>query len=206
MIRINLLGGKATHSTEVSSETMAGAGFSDTVVASDVSSPGTLDVVIKLIIALGPLVAIYGFQEFNLSTIRSDISVRQAELTRLKAEVESKKENVKLVEKFKADKIQLQKRIETIKLLSSARLRNVKALDAIQSVIPTKVWLTKLAIKDKEISMSGAAIEDNEISAFMQNLEDNIYFQQVELVSSQQKKNKEGTIKEFSLNTQLENL
>ena len=90
--------------------------------------------------------------------------------------------------------------------MSKERLKNVKSLDALQGIIPSKAWLTEAKILENKIEISGMATDDLVISDFMQDLTKSIYFTHVVLESSEEVKRDEGVVKQFKIKCNLENL
>ncbi len=203
MIKINLLGkGMSTPTTGRSAIT----NFTQSLMSPREASKGHLDVAMKLIVALGPLIACVGTEQWMVGNKQQDLDRVRGELTAKQAEIEAKKKDVEQVQRFKADKAQLDIRMNTIRNLSKARLKNVKALDAIQNIIPTKAWLMGLKLDESKVDLRGRAMEDNDISSFMKGLEENIFFSQVLLISSSSAKTEDGVVKEFNIAASVENL
>ncbi|MGE3974269.1 MAG: PilN domain-containing protein [Bdellovibrionales bacterium] len=206
MIRINLLGGGGTSVGAAESAKSAISNLGTTLISPTDTEGGMGDVLLKFMFLFLPVMFLYGYQETEVGKKQNQVEDVRRNLERVSAELKSKKVEVDKVERFKADKTQLEQRVSTIKELSKARLRNVKALDAIQNIMPTKAWLTRLVLNDKKIDLQGKAIEDTDISALMQGLEENIYFMQVVLISSEQSRSADGVVKSFNVSASMENL
>jgi len=210
MIKINLLGsgggsGGGGGATTYQTRSSVFSNMTQTLM-SPAQGTGTGDVILKLIVAIGPLIACIGAEQWMVGNKQQELTRIQNELASKQAEIEAKKKDVEQVKRFKADKAQLELRMNTIRDLSKARLKNVKALDAIQNVIPTRAWMTSLKVQDNKVDIKGRAMEDSDVSAFMKGLEENIYFSQVQLINSQSVTTENGVLKEFSIATSLENL
>lgn len=202
MIKINLLGAQ---SATVAARSSVFTNITQTLM-SPTESSGVGDVVMKLIVALGPVLLCVGSEQWIVGNKQQELSRVQNELSSKQAEIEAKKKDVEQVQRFKADRAQLDLRMNTIRNLSKARLKNVKALDAIQNVIPTRVWLTYLKLEENKVDLKGKAMEDADISTFMKGLDENIYFSQIQLINSESRTSSDGTLKEFTIAASLENL
>ncbi len=107
---------------------------------------------------------------------------------------------------FKKEKERVQVQIDTIKSLSKERLKNVKALETIQNLIPEKAWLTLLKIDENRAVFEGNAVDDKIVADFMAALEDNIYFANVRLIKSADQQSKDGTVKGFVIECGMEGI
>jgi type IV pilus assembly protein PilN len=206
MIRINLLGNNKSSAPKGDSARSMLTNFGTSIMSQPDSSGGSLDILFKIGLLITPVLLLYGYQEVEVGNKQNLLNDTKRKLEKVTAELATKKTEVDKVERFKADKKQLEERVATIKSLSRARLKNVKALDAIQNILPTKAWLTKLVLNDKKVELFGKAIEDNDISSLMQGLEENIYFMQVVLISSEQSRGQDGVVKSFNVSASMENL
>ena len=91
------------------------------------------------------------------------------------------------LEKFKADKELLEKKIGVIKDLEKNRAYPVHIMDELASRIsPQREWLTSVAKKDDNLRVEGVAVNNPAIAQFMKRLESSPYIQTVDLISSKQ--------------------
>ncbi len=202
MIRINLLGtapGPADTPIE-------GGGMIPAVFPSQAKAIMTPDILLKLAVTILPLLGIIGYDYYADGQRQRALAVASAELQEAKVKLASLKPQVDAVMKFQENKKQLQAKIDIIRALSKERVKNVKALDALQNIIPVKTWLTRIEIKESRVVMEGLATEDVEISNFMQGLEESVFFAKVILKGVTSDRSKEGVNKKFSIETSLENM
>lgn len=213
MIRINLLKDRTAPSTVASQTTTFGQTKSGTLneisvlkqrtmkkAAEGISSVGSAAMtVVKVMFLIVPTGALWGWswtvvhkKELQLKKIEREIDVLLAEKQKLQPEV-------KAAEAFKEQKRTLGVKIEAIKQLSRERLRNVRALEKVQKIIPDKAWLDSLSIRGDNMEVQGMARDHNVISAFMDALKDDIDFKNPKLVSSQSQRDMRGTIQVFKI-------
>jgi Tfp pilus assembly protein PilN len=204
MIRVNLLRnfGKAA---APSANTSVGEGFGATIVGSAPASSQN-EMVLKVVFLILPLLGVWGYGMYidsekanELKKVQGQMQAMQAEVTRLQPEIEA-------VDRFKKEKAQLQRQINTIKDLSKSRLQNVKALDAFHDIVPPKAWLTKLKFEGSAVTIEGYAKEDSVVVGFMKGLKTSIFFTNVRLIKTVESKSKDGVVKAFTVNCNLENL
>lgn len=197
MIRINL----------ASSRTMspAAGGFSggeggDGTLSEQTRREGVIRL---LVILLGPA-ALFFYEQQNIPTIRGELNRKQAALTELQSFNARAENAVQEIKKFKEDEKKIQARIAVLERLAKDRFREVKVLDLFQQVIPEKVWLTRVDIKDGKILLAGFSVSDVDISTFMDSLSKSVFLQEVVLVSSSEHIQDHTTLKKFEVSCILE--
>ena len=91
------------------------------------------------------------------------------------------------LEKFKADKALLEKKIGVIKNLEKNRAYPVHIMDELASRISSQSeWLTSVVKKDNNLQVKGVAVNNPAIAQFMKRLEGSPYIKTVDLISSKQ--------------------
>lgn len=212
MIKVNLLnsytGGTAIVSpsgTVVPSRTEDMSGGS-VYKAPRAAASTQVEAVMKIIGVFIPLVLLIGYETYNTDQLKADEAKVAAELAAAQARVETLKPQVEAVKQFQENKAQLESKINVIRTISRERLKNVKALDALQNIMPAKCWLTELKVRGSMVSMKGLAIEDVDVSQLMAGLEESVYFANVSLKGVESSRDKDGVLKKFEIDVFLENL
>jgi type IV pilus assembly protein PilN len=139
---------------------------------------------------------------FHIS-LSSQINQVQAQIQAYNQEIQRLKIDTKDVEKFKAEKDDLQRRLNIIYTLQRAKTGPVQVLDDLVTALPGKLWLTALRERGGKMEIKGVAFENQEVAKFMTNLEKSGVIRNVELVVSQQIEKKEIKLKEFTLTCQV---
>ncbi len=188
MIRINLLG-----------QNVAAAKFS-APSASEEEKEAAKKIGILFVFPL----LLYFFEIYNLGELKSqlnketnDAAVVQSALTQKK---EVSKEAVRLQEELKV----VQSKIDAIRTLSKSRLRELRAFDTLQTIIPEKVWFSDLNYRDEKMEITGLAIDDEDLTLFLKAMQERPYFSRVILKKAQDKKVDSGVLKEFFIECNLE--
>jgi type IV pilus assembly protein PilN len=197
MIRINLA------STKTLSAAMGGATFAETaaVVSNDKSRRDGLTRL--LVIMLFPT-ALFLYQQQNVPALVGELSRKQAALNELNAFNGKAENSVKEIKKFKEDELKIQARIAVLEKISKDRFREVKVLDLFQQIIPEKLWLTALEVKDGRVLLTGLSISDIDISTFMDSLSKSVFLQDVVLISSSEQLQDDMTLKKFEISCFLD--
>ncbi|PKN35437.1 MAG: hypothetical protein CVU61_03990 [Deltaproteobacteria bacterium HGW-Deltaproteobacteria-19] len=104
------------------------------------------------------------------------------------------------VETFKADKMQMEKKLSIIQRLEENRLYPVRMLDQFTSLVPVKdIWLEKIAEAGTELTVEGMARDSIAVARFMKSLETASFIKSVDLVSSKQKDLSGHKLQQFTL-------
>lgn len=158
MIRINLIRGKRKKRKEINLE--------------------FLFILIPIAVVLG-LFFFHRTLTGRIEKLKADIQKANTEIARLKNEIGE-------VEKFKARKAELQKKVDIIANLQTGRKAPVKVFEAIAAAVPEKCWLDSMTLKDDKIELRGIAQNNNTIAGFMTSLGQTGRFKDVVLGSAEQ--------------------
>jgi type IV pilus assembly protein PilN len=153
-----------------------------------------------LVLSLGLVALVLIFFHLSLS---SQINQVQAQITAYNEEIKRLKIDTKDVDKFKAEKEDLQRRLNIIYTLQGAKTGPVRVLDDLVTAIPGRLWLTAIKEKSGKMEIKGIAMDNQDIAKFMTNLEKSGVIKNVELVISQQLEKREWKLKEFILTCQV---
>ena len=156
-----------------------------------------------LVVAAFSLGAVAAVIVFVHLTIASRISQLERQMAAYNEEIKKLRIDTKDVNKFKAEKEDLQRRLNIIFTLQRAKTGPVRVLDDLANALPGKLWLTSLKEKDGRTEIKGVAMDNPTVAQFMTHLEKTSVFSNVELIVSQQLEKKDIKLKEFSLACQV---
>ncbi|HSR12265.1 MAG TPA: PilN domain-containing protein [Thermodesulfobacteriota bacterium] len=151
------------------------------------------------LILLASAVAV-GIFHWNLAV---EIGEVDRQIVTYGAEIKQLQIDTKDVEKFKAEKEDLQRRLNIIYALQQAKTGPVRVLDELVIANPGKVWLTSLKEKNGKMEVKGVAFDNQDIARFMTHLERSGAIRNVELVVAQQIERKDLKLKEFTVTCQV---
>jgi type IV pilus assembly protein PilN len=134
---------------------------------------------------LVPLIVLAGTLYFH-STVTGKIRTLQQNIQKANADIERLRKEIGEVEKFKARKAELQKKVDIISQLQTDRTGPVKLFEALSAAIPEKCWIDKLDVQGDRISLSGVALNNNTVANFMTALGQTGRFRDVALGSADQ--------------------
>ncbi len=97
----------------------------------------------------------------------------------------------------------IQDRIGAVEKISQERMTEIKILDLFQQIVPERLWFTRLESTGDRVRVQGFAVNDFEVSSFMEKLQQSIYIDKVDLVSSVDEKKDDFNLKHFELSLDL---
>ena len=189
MIEVNLLKGNAVTS-----------GF-DVKALADEGDQKTA--ALKILVALLPVVGLYVYEGQVKEGKQNEFSRLQQQTTDVRARMEGLGNALELVERYKLEKKKLKDQIAVIRRLSRERLREVRALDALQSLVPQKAWLTNFEIDGTKVKIEGLALSDAAVTDFVEGLEESLFFDEVILGSTVEEKTSAGPLRKYELSCSL---
>ena len=132
-----------------------------------------------------PLVVLAGTIYFH-ATVSGKISKLDADIGKANAEIARLKNEIGEVEKFKARKAELQKKVDIISNLQKGRTGPVRHFEALSAAIPEKCWIDTLGMKDERVALTGVALNNYTIANFMTALGQTGRFRDVVLGAAEQ--------------------
>lgn len=142
--------------------------------------------------AVGSLVLAAGVHQF----VRSSVSNANKRVEVLKTQLAQFKPQQEKVDAFKAQKSEIEQKLEVIDRLEKSRSGPVHILDELASRTPERVWLTNLSAVGGKIELEGMSLDNELVALFLTALNDSAYFANVELKETELK-----TVDELKLNT-----
>ena len=132
-----------------------------------------------------PLVVLAGTVYFH-TTVSGKISRLDADIGKANADIARLQKEIGEVEKFKARKAELQKKVDIISNLQKGRTGPVRHFEALSAAIPEKCWIDTLGMKDERVTLSGIALNNHTIANFMTALGQTGRFRDVVLGAAEQ--------------------
>jgi type IV pilus assembly protein PilN len=104
------------------------------------------------------------------------------------------------VKSIRTEQQQLQDKLDILDKLKQGRTGPVRMLDELTSIIPKRLWLTKMEEKDGKVAFLGGATSVEDVSQFMAALKTSKYFANVELKRTEGKADKGLKTVNFTIN------
>lgn len=121
------------------------------------------------------------------------------------AEEEKKKlQNVLiLLDQLEKQKSLFERKIQLINQLKSRQRVAVIIMEELSDTLPDWLWLTEANYKEGGIYLKGRALSNSSLAEYILNLEESPYFDNVDLISSTQRRQGNTQYFEFSLTTKF---
>jgi Tfp pilus assembly protein PilN len=177
----------------------AGAADSGGAGASAVSVDARQDAIKKLLAIFIIPVALIAYEKTSVSDLETEMANLQNRLVEVQTERERFGDQGPRVEKHSKEKKKIEEETEIVKDIARVRLREVKSFDALQSLIPQRTWIKKVAISGNTVSLEGYSATDSGVSDFIRALENSVFFSRVEPKSTSQEMLRTGPVKRFEL-------
>lgn len=139
----------------------------------------------KLILLVLPVAGLYLYSsQVVIPELEQKVRQEEQKLSEVKQKNEENRKKIETVDSLKKQKAQFEIKNTSLEKFKLNRLKPVKIFDAIQKSIPEKVWLSRLDIKEENLSISGTAITDADLTVFMDALAKTHFMKEVNLVRS----------------------
>lgn len=152
---------------------------------------------IAVIIAAAAVLYIYNM--FVIQAQHERLNAINAETAAIEAKKTALGPTTPLVEKYNAEKKTLEGQLDVLRVLARNRLREVKALDSIQSLISEKTWLKELKTQNGILSMNGYSLTDDGITELIRALDSSAFFSDLIVKSTGEEKLENTVVKRFDV-------
>lgn len=158
MIKVNLIGeAKREKAARRPLLTLAGANVNNYIVVG------------LIVVALVWVGMRYWRLSAQLASVNEEIAQNQKEYDRLKPIIEE-------VENFKKKNAELKHKIEVIEQLKANQFGPVRIMDEVSKALPDLVWLTRMELAGRTVSLTGQALNENAVANFIANLAASPFF------------------------------
>lgn len=156
-------------------------------------------IVVKLVLLFGGAGGFYYHEGQHISELNQESMAANAQLQQLQTSLDQKNTELAAMGSAQGDSKVLEDKMKLLKKLSHLRLREVKSLDYIQTVIPVRAWITHLTVDKEEYNIKGRSKDATAVSGFMKKLDEGGFFSDVVLVKDSPVQNEGGGVREFEI-------
>lgn len=192
MIRVNLL--KSAGATSSVSSSGSSSSSSEAPSAQTQKEAG-----LRLAVILGAVALLYLYNMFIVGAQKERLDAINQEVAGIEAQKTALGPTTPLVEKYNAEKKTIESQLEVLRALARNRLREVKALDAIQSLMSEKTWLRELKTESGNLTMSGYSLTDDGITDLIRSLDTSVFFSDLIVKSTSEERLDQTTVKRFDV-------
>ena len=129
---------------------------------------------------------VWVYESINISSLSQSLAAIQKQVTELDAEKQKYGDAAPKVEKFTKEKKRIDQHLDGIRELAKNRLREVKALDMLQTITPNQVWFDKILIDGSHVKATGYSNTDEGIETLYAQLSHSAMFSSFEPKSQSQ--------------------
>ena len=202
MIKINLISKSSTlPSSSPFGSALGGSSSADGFVSDDQTRKEALKRLVLLLV--GPAL-LYIYEMQNLPTKQAQLASKNQALMELQEYNAKAANSVAEIKKFKEDEAVIESRIAALEKISKDRLKEIRIMELLQTVIPEKAWLTKVEINPSRMTIEGMALSDFEVSTFLESLTRSVFLVDVNLLNSVEVNQEGNVLKQFQISCSLE--
>ncbi len=132
-----------------------------------------------------------------------ELQTREAKVKSLRDEISQLDRIIGEVKNIKDQQAALREKLDILAQLKANRSGPVRVLDALATLVPKRLWITKMDEKAGAVAYSGAASTIDDVSEFMSALKQNPYFGAVELQKTSAKTDRGMDYVEFTMTASL---
>lgn len=147
-----------------------------------------------LLVALAAIVVLFFY-------LRSEMTKEQDLLAQAQEEKRSLQYVVAKLDELEKQRDLLQRKIRLIQDLKAIQPSAVIIMDELSKHLPEWVWLTETTFNNMNVRLKGRSVSNNLLADYIRNLEESPFFQDVNLISSIQRRTRNDSFYEFSLST-----
>lgn len=174
MIKINLLKNVGTANSAGGADKPRAAELSPTSAAMNQQA------ILKLIVLLLPCLALFLIEKYNISILTAKLAAIATQVAKVEADIRSYGNTGADIEKYGAIKAKLEKQFDALQAIGLNRLREVKTLDSLQTIIPGRNWISELNIDEGgRVQLQGFSETPDEAFKFVRSIEESPNFSDV---------------------------
>lgn len=118
---------------------------------------------------------------------RSEVAVAKTAAARIQKDIDGYAPQLAQVEKFRAAKADIEKKLKVIDELSLARSGPVHLFDEVATHLPDRMWLTQMEVKGQKLTVQGVSLDNELVALFLTAMNASPYFEDVELLQTEAK-------------------
>ena len=177
MIKVNLLRNIGATQSGTSDSPSASSSIQSDAVVKQLA-------MVKGFLLLVPTIVLIGIERYNISILNQRLEHATEQVAKVEQEIRSFGDTGPLLEKYGAIKAKLEKQFEALQVIGSNRLREVKTLDSLQTIIPARNWINELSIDENgKVSLNGYSETPDGAFSFVKAIEENPNFSDVSRVN-----------------------
>jgi type IV pilus assembly protein PilN len=135
--------------------------------------------------------------------LANDVARTKGALVQLQRQIDTFKPQLEQVERYRATKQAIEAKLAVIDRLERSRSGPLHILTELSAHSPERLWLTGLTAENEQITVRGMSLDNELVALFMTALGDSLYFENVELQSTEAKEVDGLRLNEFELSAMI---
>jgi len=135
--------------------------------------------------------------------LANDVARTRGSLVQLQRQIDTFKPQLEQVERYRATKQAIEAKLAVIDRLERSRSGPLHILSELSVHSPERLWLTGLSAENEQITVRGMSLDNELVALFMTALGDSLYFENVELQSTEAKEVDGLRLNEFELSAMI---
>jgi len=136
-------------------------------------------------------------------TRAADLKVRVAKIAKTRDEIAQLDRIIGEVKDIKDQQAALREKLDILAQLKAGRTGPVRVMDALATLTPKRLWITKVEEKGGAATITGQAVTIDDVSTFMSALKGNPHFGTVELAKTAANMGGKVEIVDFTLSAAI---
>ena len=158
-----------------------------------------------LLIVVAAVGASVGLSAAHYWWYGGEVEAAKQAAARIQKDIDGYAPQLAQVEKFRAAKADIEKKLKVIDELSLARSGPVHLFDEIATHLPDRMWLTELEVKGQQLTVQGVSLDNELVALFLTALNASPYFENVELLQTEAKEVDGYKLNAFEMSATLGN-
>lgn len=142
----------------------------------------------QFLLAMGAAVAAsVAVSALHYGWYRAEVATAKAAAARIQKDIDGYAPQLAQVEKFRAAKADIEKKLSVIDELSVARSGPVHLFDEVATHLPDRMWLTQMEVQGQKLTIEGVSLDNELVALFLTAMNASPYFEDVELLQTEAK-------------------
>ena len=135
---------------------------------------------------------------------QGELAAAKEAAARIQQDIDGYAPQLAQVEKFRAAKTDIEKKLAVIDELSVARSGPVHLFDEVATHLPDRMWLTQMDVEGQQLTIQGVSLDNELVALFLTAMNSSPYFAEVELLETQAKEVDGYKLNAFEMSAVLE--
>lgn len=201
MIKVNLLRNRGSH-TQTSGTATDFEAESAIQFDTGIEAEGP-NAFVKLAVMALATIGLITYEWYNIGQLQKEQASINTQLSAITAEIAQLQPQVEEAQKLQKEYLDFKNKINLIKDMGRVRLREIRAMDHLQNIIPEKAWFSRLAFEEGRFTAEGVAANDQVLDALLDGIRRHSAFKDVLLAKAIEQKTPQGTLKSFVITSNL---